>query len=78
MAADTIQVSHAIFSALPGGTLDDAAYFTGSAANDASDHIIYDPSNGALSYDPDGTGAGAITKFATLAAGLSHSDLFVV
>jgi Ca2+-binding RTX toxin-like protein len=40
-----------------------------TAAHDATDRIIYNTSTGALYYDPDGTGAAAIVRFAVLAAG---------
>ncbi|RWN24262.1 MAG: calcium-binding protein, partial [Mesorhizobium sp.] len=45
--------------------------FAGKAADDSSDHIIYNSSTGALSFDSDGIGGAAQTQFATLSPGLS-------
>ncbi len=55
------------------GSLDSSAFFTGTGAHDADDRIIYNSTNGALMYDPDGTGAQAATKFAALTPGLALS-----
>ena len=71
----------AIFTqAGPTGVLAAAAFHIGSAAADASDRFIYDDTTGDLFYDPDGTGAGAATLFATLATGLAltEADFLVV
>lgn len=67
---DTIELSLAIFSAF-GATLDASELRIGSAAADADDYIIYDPTTGALYYDADGDGAGAAVQFATLGTGLA-------
>jgi Ca2+-binding RTX toxin-like protein len=63
---DTIALSSAIFSALPLGDLDPEAFATGTAATEADDRIIYDPTTGNLFYDADGSGAGAAVMFAHL------------
>ena len=81
IADDTIRVDDAIFTqAGPTGVLAAAAFHIGSAAADASDRFIYDDTTGDLFYDPDGTGAGAATLFATLATGLAltEADFLVV
>jgi Ca2+-binding RTX toxin-like protein len=78
---DTIRLSQSIFGAAGGpGALAAAAFFIGNAAHDASDRIIYASTSGALSYDPDGTGAASATQFATLSAGLplANTDFLIV
>jgi Ca2+-binding RTX toxin-like protein len=68
---DTIRLENAIFANTgPIGTLTRSRFFTGAAAHDASDRIIYDRTTGALFYDADGTGAQAQVQFAQLKAGL--------
>ena len=44
------------------GALPADAFFVGAAATDANDRILYD--QGFLSYDPDGSGSAAATRFA--------------
>jgi uncharacterized protein YkwD len=78
---DTMEIENAVFTSLTNaGTLSNAAFHTGSAAHDTDDRIIYNSGDGALSYDPDGTGAAAAIKFAQLAAGLNltNADFIVV
>jgi hypothetical protein len=56
-------------------------FWKGAKAHDANDRIVYNPKNGALFYDPDGTGAGTAVKIAVLPKKLktiSHKDFFVV
>jgi Ca2+-binding RTX toxin-like protein len=56
-------------------------FHKGSAAHDANDRVIYNPKNGALSYDPDGIGAAHAVKIAPLPKklkGISYHDFFVV
>ncbi|HKS88489.1 MAG TPA: hypothetical protein VJR70_03525 [Stellaceae bacterium] len=70
-------LSHTIFanaSAVGGGlgVLDPAQFFnTASGSPNADTRIIYNSSTGGLSYDPDGQGGAAATRFATLATGLA-------
>ncbi|TIS94064.1 MAG: calcium-binding protein, partial [Mesorhizobium sp.] len=68
---DKIHLDNAIFAGLNAGALTAAAFFAGTAAHDSSDHIIYNNSTGALSFDSDGIGGAAQTQFATLSPGLS-------
>ena len=78
---DTIELENTgIFTKLGLGALANAAFFRGAAAHDADDRIIYDPSNGALVYNSNGSAAGGAIKFATLAASLAltHLDFVVI
>ncbi|PDQ20308.1 calcium-binding protein, partial [Mesorhizobium sanjuanii] len=76
---DKIHLENAIFAGLSAGALTAAAFFAGTAAHDSSDHIIYNSSTGALSFDSDGIGGAAQIQFATLSPGLSltASSFFV-
>jgi serralysin len=77
---DKIDLAHTIFSSLSAGTLSSSAFFVGAAAQNATEHVIYNPGTGGLFYDPDGNGAAAATEFAKLSAGLAlhHTDFTVV
>ncbi|MER8871771.1 calcium-binding protein [Mesorhizobium sp. M0814] len=68
---DKIHLDDAVFAGLKLGGLSSDAFFAGTAAHDSSDHIIYNSSTGALSFDSDGIGGAAQTQFATLSPGLS-------
>ncbi len=76
------KISAEIFSTLSPGALDaDAFKDVGTGATvDANDRIVYDSRTGALSYDADGSGAGAAVQFATLdnRAALNAGDFVVV
>ena len=80
VADDTIGLSSSAFAALTTpGTLAASAFFTGAAAHDADDRIIYDSSTGNLYYDPDGTGPETQILFAHLSSGLAMtSNDFIV
>jgi Ca2+-binding RTX toxin-like protein len=80
VAADTIQLENAIFTVLAAGALGADAFRIGSAAQDASDRIIYNSTNGKLFFDADGSGSGAAVQFATLSDGLAltNADFLVV
>jgi Ca2+-binding RTX toxin-like protein len=83
---DTVYLENAIFTKAGKGSLDSpiklkqAAFWTGAAAHDSSDRVIYDKSTGALYYDRDGTGAAEQVQFAKLSAGLkmTYHDFFVI
>ena len=77
---DKIDLAHTIFSALSTGTLSSSAFFSGTAAQNASEHVIYNPGTGGLFYDPDGNGSVAATEFAKLSTGLAlrNTDFTVV
>lgn len=79
--SDKIALDDAIFTAIGGlGALNPNAFVIGSAAADGTDRIIYNATTGALFYDADGTGAGAMVQFATLtgAPALAASDFVVI
>jgi Ca2+-binding RTX toxin-like protein len=80
VAADTVRLDDAIFTALAPGVLPAGAFRIGAAAGDAGDRIIYNSATGALFYDADGSGATAAIRFATLDPGLAltNADFFVV
>ncbi|SFK33085.1 hypothetical protein SAMN04488125_101282, partial [Methylorubrum salsuginis] len=67
-AGDTIRLSASIFTALSAGELDGAAFKDIGAGGklDADDHIVYDSTTGALSYDADGAGKAAALRFAVV------------
>lgn len=80
--ADVIQLDNAVFAALGDGRLSAAAFVANAdgLAQDASNRIIYETDTGDLWYDPDGNGAAAAIRFATLDAGLAlrAADFFVI
>jgi len=53
---------------------------TGVKALDSNDHLIFNTDTGALFYDPDGSGRGAMLQFATLTgvSDLSYTDFWIV
>jgi len=64
---DKLAFSKAVFTGLGTvGTLDEPAFYLGTAAHDATDRIIYDAATGKLYYDRDGTGTGAQVLVATI------------
>ena len=77
---DRIQFDLAIFDGLGSiGTLAARAFAVGTAAHDADDRIIYDPSTGALFYDADGDSGQAAVQFAVVDRNLplSNEDFLV-
>ena len=81
MADDTIQLENAVFTKLTKtGALISGGFYNGAAAHDSDDRIIYDSTTGAVSYDVDGSGAGAAVKFAQLAKGLAltNADFLII
>lgn len=85
-AADKIDLDHTIFTALTHVTLGTAIasrdFFASAdgSAHRTTDHILYNATTGALSYDPDGTGATAAVQFAVVAnhPALVSSDFLLV
>jgi uncharacterized delta-60 repeat protein len=80
--ADQVLLDHLIFTALGVGNLAAGSFVAeaGAIAHDGNDYVLYDTTTGNLSYDPDGTGAGAATLFANLAThpAIVAGDLAVV
>jgi len=76
---DTIRLDKAIFTSLPTGKLNAAAFHIGTAAHDATDRIIYNAQTGTLSYDADGAGGASTQQFAQLTGGLAltHTDFYI-
>ena len=64
-STDVIALNGSVFTGLTGGTLDPAAFALGKA-NAPFAQVIYNPGNGALFFDADGSGSGAAVQFATL------------
>ncbi len=73
VADDTIAIDHLVFSSLSTITADN--FVIGTAAADANDYLVYNSSNGHLSYDVDGNGAGAAVDIAILGAHLGLTSL---
>ncbi|MFI0843724.1 calcium-binding protein [Mesorhizobium sp. IMUNJ 23232] len=83
IAADTVRLENAVFTALAAtGVLNAAAFRvnTTGLADDATDRIIFESDTGKLFYDADGTGVTAGVHFATLGAGLAltNADFVVI
>lgn len=77
---DTIRLENDIFTGLSTGRLNSSAFQIGTAAQDATDRIIYDAATGALYFDADGIGGAAAQQFAQLTPGLAltNSDFYVI
>jgi Ca2+-binding RTX toxin-like protein len=76
VADDTILLDQTIFSSSLGlGNISSGEFVIGTAALEANDRIIYDNTNGALSYDNDGVGGNAAIQFAELSPGLALTNL---
>jgi serralysin len=65
---DTIRLENAVFMAFGAytGSLGQGAFWTGSAAHDADDRVVFNPNTGALLYDADGSGVAQAVQFGTL------------
>ena len=78
---DTIRLDDAVFTALSTGTLSRNYFYSGTAAHDADDRIIFDPATHKLYYDPDGAGGQAAVEFADVYGSnlrLTYADFVVV
>ena len=63
---DKIQLDHKVFGGLHPGALEAGQFQLGAGAHDSTDHIIYNSSTGALSFDSDGIGGAHQIQFAAL------------
>jgi Ca2+-binding RTX toxin-like protein len=85
VADDTILLGRSVFTAFPNPgfsgvhELTAAEFRIGTAAQDASDRIIYNNVTGDLLYDADGVGGTAAIRFADVTPGLAltHLDFLV-
>lgn len=77
---DQIVLENQIFKQLTQtGGLVTAQFFSGATAHDSNDFVIYNPFNGALSYDADGSGAEYSMQIAILGTNLTLTSAnFVV
>ncbi|RLL72383.1 calcium-binding protein [Paenirhodobacter hankyongi] len=77
---DRLVLRMAVFTGIGAGRLGNALFAEGTEAQDANDRFFYDHDNGALWYDPDGTGdirAQLVAEFTTH-PDLDAADIFVV
>ncbi len=84
VADDTIALSKTTFAAITEQNnvdhiLTASQFVIGSAATTADQHVIYNAATGALYYDADGNGAGAMVQIALLTKNLTltHDDFVV-
>jgi len=76
---DTIQLENAIFTKLTTtGTLAAAQFRIGAQAADSNDFIVYNNITGALSYDANGNGVGAMVTIAMIGVGLNMTNAEIV
>jgi Ca2+-binding RTX toxin-like protein len=78
---DSIHLAQSVFTkAGSKGGLKAKAFWSGSAAHDADDRVIYNEKTGYLYYDSDGTGGASQKVIAKLSKNLeiTHKDFFIV
>jgi Ca2+-binding RTX toxin-like protein len=73
VGTDDIALAMSIFAAL-GSSVSASELRVGTAATTTAHRLIYNSATGALSYDADGSGAGAAVQFATLGTGLALTN----
>ena len=79
-AGDKLMLDHSIFAALSLSGFSDENFVLGTKALEANDKLIYDQHSGSLSYDADGSAAGAAVHVADLdnSAALHFKDFLLV
>ena len=79
-AGDKLMLDHSIFAALSLSGFSDENFVLGTKALEADDKLIYDQHSGILSYDADGSAAGAAIHVADLdnSAALHFKDFLLV
>ena len=83
---DTIWLDNKVFTKLGKGyptkpyKLNKKFFTLGDKAKDKNDYLVFNPKNGVLSYDVDGSGAKAAVEIAVLKKGLklTYADFFVI
>ncbi|HEX8064042.1 MAG TPA: calcium-binding protein [Allosphingosinicella sp.] len=77
---DRILLDNSVFTGLADGALPASAFVTGTAALDADDRIIFNPANGGIFYDADGSGAISALLIAVIPVGqsLTAADFLVI
>jgi serralysin len=79
---DTFELENAIMTALASTGVLAANLFKNLSLGviDADDQVLYNATTGAISYDSDGSGAGAAIQFATVGINLAmtNTDFFVI
>ncbi len=77
--SDKVEFDHTVFTAIGSSLTSDEVRF-GATAADPNDYIIYDSSDGLLSYDADGSGGGTAVQVALLGTHpvLSFGDFSIV
>lgn len=81
--SDKLVLDHLVFDGLAFGTLAAASFRAGpdlQAGVATTDRVFFDTTTGTLSFDADGSGAGAAVVFATIAVGhaVVASDIIVI
>lgn len=76
---DQIYLARTVFTHLTAGALNAAYFWTGAAAHDSNDFIVYDKAHGTLSYDSNGSAAGGSVVFANVAVNtaLTSADIVI-
>jgi len=78
---DAILLSQYTFAGIGkvNGWMKPSAFWQGTKAHDGNDRVIYNPKNGIVYYDPDGTGSASATPFVKVGAGrkMSAKDFWV-
>ena len=79
-AEDKLLLDHSIFAALSLSAFSDENFVHGKKALEADDKLIYDQASGILSFDADGSAAGAAIHVAELdnSAALHFKDFLLI
>ncbi len=78
VADDSIYLDDAAFARLPAGALASGHFYTGAAAHDRNDYVIYNDATGALIYDSNGSYAGGAAVIAILSKNLALTAADIV
>ncbi|TAN71227.1 MAG: hypothetical protein EPN17_01915 [Methylobacter sp.] len=78
---DSVQLENSVFTKIGGnGILNAGMFKTGKSAADSNDFLIYNPNDGKVYYDADGSGAGAAVQIALIGTNLAltNADFVVI